>query len=150
MQRMRALGNREARRINSSRMQPLAGNVAERRRGATPAPRMSAAQHRAGNSRCTRMGVKNQSVVRASRGSAAPGIQFVGLPRVRAVVREALRLRQRRSRQQQSNSDELAFAPQQGMVTFMTVCVFLPGSLPKRLPNPAFNRTCPGKPVQAG
>ena len=149
MQRLRTLGKHEAQRFNSSRM-PLAGNVAERNSGAVPSSRMVSTQRCSGDSRCTRTVVKSQSVVRASRGSAAPGSQFVGLPRVRAVVREALRQRQRRSRQQPGSSDELAQAQQRGMVTFMNVGAAVELSLSKRLPNPAFNRTCPGKPVQAG
>ena len=149
MQRIRTLGNREAQRFNSSRM-PLPGKVAERSSGAVPTSRTAVAQRSVRNSRCTRTVVKSQSVVRAPRGSAAPGSQFVGLPRVRVVVREAPRLRQRRSWQQPGFPDELAHAQQRGMVTLMSVGAAVQLSLPKRLPNPAFNRTCPGKPVQAG
>ena len=150
MQRTRTLGKREVWRFNPSRMPPLAGNVAERSSVEVPASRVPAAQRRAGIPRSTRTVVRSQSVVRASRGSAAPGSQFVGLPRVRAVVREASRLRQRSLRPQPGNSDELALAQQRGMVTSMSVGAAVQLSLPKRLPNPAFNRTCPGKPVQAG
>ena len=147
---MRTLGKCEARRLNPSRIPLLAGNVAERSSRAVPALRSLAAQCRSGSSRYSRTVVKSQSVALASRGSAAPGSQFVGLPRVRGVVRDALRLRQRRSRQQPGFPDELAHVQQRGMVTFMSVGAAVQLSLPKRLPNPAFNRTCPGKPVQAG